>query len=240
VLPDCYRNFCYIVAATVDTFTMRCGALTLAIPERREGAARGRKARSRVRHHLAALLVLTSVAAPAASASPLRVGVGADVGVPDGASVALSMSPLLSVRAHVGIANNLVSTGLRGGLTWTPFSSWVAPVLALTYGRFPEGDANPVVRRATHDPQLASPLLEHFGYDFASARLGLEFGHTWATFYLHAGASRVTAVAHGLESELASTQSARSASATVTVPADPKVTMWSVSASAGIIVYLSH
>jgi hypothetical protein len=181
---------------------------------------------------------LVESASSVASASPLHLGIGADVGVPDGGSLALSLSPLPSLRAHVGVANNLVSTGLRGGLTWTPFSSWVAPVLALTYGRFPEGDANPLVRRATRDPQLASPLLDHLGYDFASARLGLEFGHTWATFYLHAGASRITTVAHGLEAELASTQSAQSA--TVTVPGDPRVTLWSVSASAGIIFYLSH
>ncbi|HRC58775.1 MAG TPA: hypothetical protein PKU97_22785 [Kofleriaceae bacterium] len=177
-------------------------------------------------------------AATAAGASPLRVGVMAEVGVPDGGAASVAVTPVSFVRLHAGVAHNLVSTGLRAGLTLVPLSTWATPTLSLGAGRYPEGDANPLARRLTGDPLLASPLLDELGYDYASAHLGLELGRRRVTLLLHVGASRITTRARGLEAELTEQQGS-SMPPELTFSTDPRVTIWTVSARLGLLVYLS-
>lgn len=159
-----------------------------------------------------------------------RFGLMVDAGVPDGANAALVFRPLRQIRVHAGGGYNLVSTGVRAGVSVVPLSTWIAPSLTVDVGRYFEGDANPIVQKVMGDSTYSSPLLERVGYDYLNAHVGLEVGRQWATFYVHAGMSRVWGQIHGL---------AEAAGEDVTVSGDPDVTMWSPSARIGLIVYVA-
>jgi len=179
-----------------------------------------------------ALVVATAATATTAAAGPLpRFGVMADLGVPDGGTASIVMRARM-LRVHGGVSHNLVSRGVRGGITLAPFTWAVTPTISLEYGHYLDGDANPILRMVTGDPTFSSPLLERVGYDYANAHLGLEFGQRWATFYIHAGVSLIRTTIHGLDGPTAD------ASTTVTLTSDPGVTVWSVSARLGFIFYL--
>ncbi|MEZ4365541.1 MAG: hypothetical protein R2939_04535 [Kofleriaceae bacterium] len=159
-----------------------------------------------------------------------RVGAQLDVGVPDGATAALVVRPARPLRLHVGASHNLVSTGVRVGATWVPLSAWVSPTVSVSYGHLPEGDATPLARMIAGDPALSSSALERVGYDHASAHVGLEFGRARATFYLHAGVTRVTGSLRGLGTAFGD-------DAMVTFEEDPRYQLWTVAARVGLIVY---
>lgn len=174
---------------------------------------------------------------PAAAEHLPWLGVMADVGVPDGGSAAVVMRPMPQVRLHGGITHNLVSRGIRGGITYAPFRTTVGPTLTIDYGHYFDGDANPIVRTVTGDPMFSSPLLDRVGYDYANAHLGLELGRRWFTFYLHAGVSRVFSAVHGLDAALDPAQTGADPNTTITLSQDPGVAIWSVSAKLGFIFY---
>jgi hypothetical protein len=161
-----------------------------------------------------------------------RFGLMVDAGAPDGANASLVVRPLRFLRLHAGGGYNAVSTGVRAGFSLVPLSSWVSPTVTVDAGRYFEGDANPIARTVMGDPEFSSPALEKVGYDYLNAHLGFELGRQWATFYVHAGMSRVSGQVHGLSEVLADEE------ANVTVSDDPDVTMWTPSARIGLIFYV--
>ncbi|CAN5252231.1 hypothetical protein BH11MYX1_BH11MYX1_43840 [soil metagenome] len=163
-----------------------------------------------------------------------KVGVMTDVGVPDGATASLVLRPTRALRLEAGVAHNYISPGYRASVTYIPFASWATPILSVGYGTFFERDANPAVQKL--DPSFSSPVLEKIGYDFANARIGLELGRKYVTFFIHAGVSRVTGTVHNLDQVVAA-QTAADSMITVT-STDPKVTLWGVSANLGFIFYV--
>src|SRR5262245_58001278 len=137
---------------------------------------RGRPITSMMERALPGLAIAAAIvgAATPASAGP-RIGLMADVGVPDGAVASFAICPITPVRMHIGLMHNLVSQGMRAGITYIPFaSSAVSPTVSLAYGHYPEGDANPVMAYVLGDPSYSSPLLERLSYDFADAHIGVE------------------------------------------------------------------
>jgi hypothetical protein len=183
--------------------------------------------------------VVATALRPSVQASPLRLAVMTDLGVPDGGTVAVALTPAPKVRIHAGISHNLVGPGWRAGITLVPVRWWVSPTISLDYGRYPDADANPLARRIAGDPLLDSPALDHLGYQYAKAQLGMEFGRSWVALYIHAGASRVAAVVHGLDEELRDLSSDRNPQTTVTFSSDPTLVAWMVSARVGMIFYLN-
>jgi hypothetical protein len=172
--------------------------------------------------------------APAATPDSGTVGVMTDVGVPDGGTASLVVRPVRAVRLEAGVAHNLVSPGVRASVTWIPLSSWATPILSVGYGRFFERDANTIAQQLSGDHTFSSPLLDKVGYDFANARIGIELGKKYVTFFIHAGVSRVTGSVHNLDRAVAA-QTDSMVSITTT---DPKLTLWGVSANLGFIVYV--
>ncbi|HET9623046.1 MAG TPA: hypothetical protein VFP84_16855 [Kofleriaceae bacterium] len=165
-----------------------------------------------------------------------RIGAGLDVGLPDGATVSLVYRPIRALRAQAGLSHNGISLGQRVGLTVTPFSWWATPTLSVEYGRFAEGNANPLARRITGDTTFDSGALDRVGYQYANARLGLELGRTWFTFFVHAGVSRIDGSVHNLSSAMKGQDPGMT---TVSFSRDPSVRVWSASARLGFIVYLA-
>ena len=188
-----------------------------------------------------AIGVVMCVSASVASADAPRFGVTSDVGVPDGATAALVYRPVRPLRVSAGLAYNMISTGVRAGITYVPFASWFTPTLTVAYGHYQDGDANPLARMVTGDKTIAEASLQRVGYDFADAHVGLEFGRTWFTFYIHAGMSRVNGTVHDLNTTIAhSTSSSSMSSTTVNFTKDPDVTLWAPSAQLGFIVYIGR
>jgi len=164
----------------------------------------------------------------ATAAAEPRLGLMADLGAPDGANASIVYRPVRAIRMHGGVGHNYVSRGVRGGITLVPFATSVTPTVSFDYGRYFEGDANPLARMISGDPMFSSSLLDSVGYDYANVHAGVEVGRKWVTFYVHAGMSRITSDLKNLSSE----------SSTVTFSDDPTLTMWTVSARLGFIFYL--
>ena len=94
---------------------------------------------------LSPLLVTSLLATASVAAADPLVGVSTDVGVPDGAMASVVVRPLSFLRAHAGAGYNAISTGFRAGATLSlPF--WLSPTASISYGMYPEGDANPIAR----------------------------------------------------------------------------------------------
>lgn len=165
-----------------------------------------------------------------------RFGTMVDVGVPDGATVSIVYRPIRALRLSGGMSHNFVSLGQRVGVSFVPFDGWVSPTLSVEYGRYAEGNANPLARMVTGDATFSSSTLDRVGYQYANARVGLELGRKWFTFFLHAGASYVNGNVHNLSAAMMSESSGNTS---VTFSADPTVHMWSVSARLGFVIYLA-
>jgi hypothetical protein len=179
-------------------------------------------------------VALTLVAASASADTLPRFGMMTDVGVPDGATASIVVRPLRQVRLNAGVGHNLVAPGVRGGVTVIPFGTWFAPTLAVDYGHFSEGNANPAIQMITGDPTFDSKQLERIGYDYIDAHAGIELGRKWFTFYLHAGMSRISGTIHNLSSSPSD-----GSMTTVTFTRDPNVTLTTVSARLGIVFYFA-
>ncbi len=164
--------------------------------------------------------------------APRRYGMMFDVGVPDGATLAVVMRPVRAIRIDAGISYNGVSHGVRGGITLVPFATWFTPTVSLDAGHYAEGDANPLARLVTGDPMYSSAALSRVGYDYADAQLGLELGRKRFTFYLRAGATRVTGSLHDLGAVVGDMPKSP-----VTFGSDPALTVTALSARLGFVLY---
>ena len=179
-----------------------------------------------------ALIVGLGLSAGIAHAEDPRLGITVDAGVPDGANTALVLRPIDMLRVSVGMGYNGITRGYRAGASFVPLHGWFSPSLSVDVGAYPEGDANPLARMATGDQTIDEPTLKHVGYRYANLHAGLEFGHKWATFYIHAGLSHITGRVH----DLTATMAGSSSDTSVTL-SDPNVTINTISARLGLVVY---
>lgn len=147
-----------------------------------------------------------------------KLGVMADVGLPDGGTVAVVVRPIRPLRFHAGVGHNGIAPGVRGGITVVPLPTWFTPTLTADVGAYREGNATALARMISGDAMLEHPGLERIGYRYAAARVGLELGRDRFTLFLHAGAARMWGRFHAED--------------------DADVTITSVSARLGFIVYL--
>jgi hypothetical protein len=152
-----------------------------------------------------------------------------DAGVPDGANGSLVYRPWGWLRFHAGGGTNLVSPGVRCGLSLMALGL-SANVEA---GHYFEGDANQLARKLSGDTSVDVPALRRVGYDYINLHGGLEWGSaSWGTFYIHGGMSRISGVIHEAGASFSTD------STMVTFNGDPRVNAWAVSARLGFILYL--
>jgi hypothetical protein len=190
--------------------------------------------------------VTQSLAAPAPATSsdlPL-LGLMTDVGIPDGIQASLVVRPLKCLRGSVGGGYNMISKGVRVGLSLLPFGR--GPSGSVEAGRYFAGDANKAIAQlsgADVSGSVLSPLAQRIGYDYVNAHLGLDFGYKRATFYIHGGMSYVRGtIPKSSISDVFNNQpsiNGETASGTqITVKSDATVTYIGPSAKIGLIVYL--
>lgn len=162
------------------------------------------------------------------------LGLSVDAGVPSGAGASLLVRPLPWLRLHGGVATNAASLGLRGGVSFTPFRSFVTPALTLGAGHFFEGDASGVAATVVVLPSYGDEMLRRVSYDYASAQLGLEFGSQDAfAFFVRGGLAWISSDLHGTGGQVGGS------SERITFEAsNPTVTATIPSAELGITFYL--
>jgi hypothetical protein len=179
-------------------------------------------------------------AAPVSQVHALpRIGLMADAGLPDGVNASLVYRPARWVRAHVGGGYNLISSGVRAGVTLAPFG-W-GPSATLEGGHYFDGNANGVARKFAGAGFKDNDLLERVGYDYVNAHLGFEIGYRRVTFYVHGGMSYIRASVHNLDSVVQSQAMSNGADASgleISIKQDPTVKVLAPSAKLGLLVYL--
>jgi hypothetical protein len=148
--------------------------------------------------------VVTTVDAPTVEAPAPRAlpwfGIMTDAGFPDGMQGSLVLRPWKALRASVGGGYNMISKGVRVGVTLLPFGR--GPSGTLEAGHFFEGDANAAAAKffgAGVSESFLSPAFQRVGYDYVNAHLGLDFGYKRATFYIHGGMSYVESHVHNID-----------------------------------------
>ncbi|HEY4243852.1 MAG TPA: hypothetical protein VGM88_28760 [Kofleriaceae bacterium] len=172
----------------------------------------------------------TTAPAPTSDDHP-HLGIVTGIGFPDGANASLGWRPIRALRFEAGAGYNLIGPGVRGGVTWFVVGHTISPVIEVSGGKFFERDANPFVEAFGHNPSFHSALLEHFGYNFATARAGFELGNKYVAIILRAGISREWGPIHGIESAV------MSGSSTSVTAGDAHATAWTASADFGFAAY---
>jgi hypothetical protein len=170
-----------------------------------------------------------------ASTSLPVLGAMVAVGAPDGAIASLIYRPAPFLRTELGGGYNLISKGIRAGVSVLPFGA--GPSATLEAGRFFEGDANGIARQVAGASFGGSAALRRIGYDFVNAHLGLDFGSRRVTFFLHAGMSFIRGSVHNLNEQLSASSDANSGT-TVTINQDPRIRIFAPSAKLGLIFYI--
>jgi hypothetical protein len=179
----------------------------------------------------------TEPAPPAAAPRLPLLGLNVDAGLPDGMNASLIVRPWRWVRGEVGGGYNLISPGVRAGVTLAPFG-W-GPSATLEAGHYFEGNANGLARKFAGSDFKDSALLERIGYDYANAHLGFEFGYRRMTFFIHGGMSIVRGKLHNADSVVQEQGGAvLGAGSTVVVKQDPSLKAVVPSAKMGVIVYV--
>ena len=185
--------------------------------------------------------IAETVPLPAATRpSPRLLGIATDVGLPDGANLGLVLRPTSWIRVNASGGTNSASLGFRGGFTAIPQWFWhVGPSVTFEAGYFRVGNVNGVLRSFFQVPAWMKDYAQQAGYTYYNAHLGIEFGRRNITGFIHAGASYID----GTVRTPHSVTIAPTPGTTSTDPAqfilgqDAKITVYTFSAKAGLIVY---
>lgn len=133
------------------------------------------------------------------------LGAMLDIGLPDGIALSFVFRPWHWLRVYVSGNHNLVSFGLRGGLTVVPFKGPVSPSATFEAGHQFEGDANWIVQKIINDATFQNASLKRVSYNYVNGHLGLEFGTNNFTFFIHGGISYISGTIHDFQKTLEET-----------------------------------
>jgi len=167
----------------------------------------------------------------------LEYGAMIDAGLPDGITASLIYRPDPQLRFHLGGSHNMISSGIRTGMTILMRRGWFSPSLSFEYGHYFAGDANPLLRRLTGDDSWQIPALQRVGYDFGNAHLGIELGSKRVTFYLHVGMSFLETTVYRVTETIADEMPPAPDGPVLEVLDNPEIFMLFASARTGLILY---
>jgi hypothetical protein len=162
------------------------------------------------------------------------LGLMLGAGVPDGATGSAVFRPFSFVRGEAGLSYNMISKGVRAGVTLLPFGA--GPSATVEAGHYFNGNANGIARSIAGAGFHDSAILQSVGYDYANAHLGLDFGTRRVVFFLHGGMSYIRATVHNVNEQLASSTSG--SNTTVSFGQDPTIRVVTPSAKLGFIFYI--
>lgn len=156
-----------------------------------------------------ASLLITAPATADETAKHKYIGLGFDVGVPEGAAVGVVVSPYFYwAKVNLHYTNNYFASGGRAGLTLDPVKWAIGPTLTTEYGF--TGKFNPSDTFGKNLPDAS--------YQYVNIQPGLEFGSpNRFRFFLRAGFTHLWANAYNFNSVV------NTANTTVS---DPKANLW--------------
>ena len=110
------------------------------------------------------------------------LGAQADVGVPDGIGLGVSLSPHNWVKSTISYTNNYFTSGGRFGITLDPINFGIGPSLTTEYGLV-----------STFNPSsILNENLPNLKYQYVNIQPGLEFGsRNKFRFFIHGGVSHI-------------------------------------------------
>jgi hypothetical protein len=157
-----------------------------------------------------------------------KFGMYLDAGVPDGVGLSVAYRPLPWLRVHAGGIFNVISPGVRGGVTFSPIDFVIRPTATLEAGHFFQGDARWILGDGASGP--GSEVLSAVSYSFGNAHLGFELGSRNVAFLLRGGISYLDGSLPNALSGIASPRSPSSSQAVHLRVLGP-------SAKLGLVVY---
>jgi len=162
------------------------------------------------------------------------LGLMVGAGIPDGATGSAVFRPYSFIRGEAGLSYNMISKGVRAGVTLLPFGA--GPSGTLEAGHYFNGNANGIARSIAGAGFHDSAILQSVGYDYVNAHLGLDFGTRRVVFFLHGGMSYIRATVHNVNEQIAGSTSG--SNTTVSFAQDPTVRVVTPSAKLGFIFYI--
>jgi len=170
----------------------------------------------------------------AAAARPATVrrrtlGVGWDIGVPDGVNLGLAIAPADWLRLVASVGTNTAGFGVRGGVTFVPVG-W-GPSFSFEAGHCTMAPTNQLIRDVFKSPSWAKSYMQEFGYSYYNAHLGFDFVWGNVSAFLHGGYTYLSGTVHGPNSVVVD----KSTQTTATIAEDGKIYAHTLSVKLGFV-----
>ncbi len=161
------------------------------------------------------------------------LGLGFDVGMPDGLNLGLVLAPTRWMRIQASVGTNSAAPNYRGGLSFIPVG-W-GPSLTFEVGRCTVAEMNSLLEAFFGISKWVKPYVQEFGYTYVNAHLGFDhyFGN-WAIF-LHGGYTYLRGTVRGPDPVVVSRNSDQTPNTTVSVAEDGQVRAHTLSAKLGFL-----
>jgi hypothetical protein len=160
------------------------------------------------------------------------VGLGIDVGMPDGLNLGLLLAPADWIHLEASVGTNSAALNYRGGLSFIPVG-W-GPSFTFEVGHCNLAPMNGVLSTFFGVANWVKPYVQELGYTYFNAHLGFDYPvGDWALF-VHGGYTYLVGTVRGPD-PVVITDSQKTPTMTVTVAQDGEVRAHTLSAKLGIL-----
>jgi hypothetical protein len=135
----------------------------------------------------AALILIILLISNVCLAQSKKAGVQVDFGIPDGINAGLTYKPISWSRLYFTGSHNLMSFGVRSGLSLEPFNATIAPTLQLEVGGYWRGKFFLI----ENSPELS--------YIYSNLNIGVDIGNSnsWKLF-IHGGPTYISGTIYSI------------------------------------------
>jgi hypothetical protein len=176
--------------------------------------------------------VAATHAAPSSSSGRRFVGLGVDVGMPDGLLVGLVLLPSDWLRLQGAIGSNSASIAYRAGASFIPVG-W-GPSFTTEVGHCNLAATTSLLRSFFSVAQWMQPYVQQLGYTYVNAHLGFDYPVGDVTLFLHGGYTYLMGTIHAPEPVLVEDKKTGN-TMTVTLAKDGDVRAYTLSAKLGLV-----
>jgi hypothetical protein len=176
--------------------------------------------------------VSNSVAAPPQRGRRV-LGLGFDVGMPDGINLGLVLSPTRWLRIQASAGTNSAAPNYRGGLSLIPVG-W-GPSFTFEVGRCTVAEMNSLLNAFFGISKWVQPYVQEFGYTYFNAHLGFDYSVGNWSLFLHGGYTYLRGTIRGSNPVVVGRNPDQTPSMTVSVAEDAEVRAHTLSAKLGVL-----
>lgn len=173
---------------------------------------------------------VAAVARPAKLAPRRRaLGLGIDLGAPDGVTLGLVVAPAAWMRLHAAFGTNTAGLGYRGGVTFVPVG--FGPSFTFEAGHCNMAETNELIRMMFSAPKWAKPYVQAVGYTYLNGHVGFDYVRRNLTVFLHGGYTYLMGTVSSSQPVVVDSNS----KTTATIGQDGRVAAHAVSAKLGMV-----